>query len=144
MSDFRQITENFFVAPQITAEDVKAAREVGFQALIMNRPDGETPDQPDTQELIDTANELGLSFYHIPIVAPPEAQDVEATVNALQELDGKKVLAFCRSGTRSATLWAYAMAWQNQMSVGDIIGYARDAGYDLSGHTPRLTAIASG
>lgn len=143
MSEFRKITENFFVAPQITIDDVVAANEQGVQALIMNRPDGETPDMPDTQDLIDKALELDMKFYSIPIVAPPEAMDVEATVNALKELEGQKVLAFCRSGTRSATLWAYAMAWQNTLDLPDILAKARAAGYDLSGHTPRLAAIAS-
>ena len=84
-----------------------------------------------------------MVFLHIPIIAPPEIPDINATLAALEEFQGKKILAFCRSGTRSATLWAYAMAKSNRMEVDDILKAAEAAGYDLSGHRPRLIAASS-
>ena len=46
------------------------------------------------------------------------------------------VLAFCRSGTRCTTLWAFASA--GELAADDIIGAAARAGYDLSGLRDRL------
>ena len=143
MSEFRRIDDSFYVAPQITADDIQRAYDEGFGALIMNRPSGETPDQPDTEELIEASANHQLRFYHIPIVAPPSYEDIAATIEALNAENGNKVLAFCRSGTRSVTLWAYAMAKENTYPIETILQKAAEAGYDLSGHRPRLEAIAS-
>lgn len=143
MQNFRKITEHFFVAPQISVEDVAAAREAGFDVMIMNRPAGETPDQPDNQDIVDAIAAQNMVFLHIPIIAPPEIPDMNATLAALDEFEGKKILAFCRSGTRSATLWAYAMAKSNRMEVDDILKAVEAAGYDLTGHRPRLIAASS-
>jgi uncharacterized protein (TIGR01244 family) len=40
------------------------------------------------------------------------------------------VFAFCRSGTRSTTLWALSQA--GTMDADEIIAEAADAGYDMS------------
>jgi len=141
MQNFRKVTDNFYVAPQLTADDMHVAKEEGFEAFIMNRPDRETPDQPPTQDLVSVAEEYGLPFLHIPITAPPSPHDIAATQQAISDLSGKKILAFCRSGTRSVTLWAYAMAAGKTEDVGTILNQARDAGYDLSPHRSQLQAL---
>ncbi|WP_293612841.1 TIGR01244 family sulfur transferase [Ponticaulis sp.] len=143
MPDFRKITDTFYVAPQISVEDIASATNDGFSVLIMNRPDGETPDQPMLEDLVSSAETNGMSFFHIPIIAPPNLPEIDATLSAIQDNDGKKVLAFCRSGTRSATLWAYAMARSKSMPIDEIISKARNAGYDLAPHAPRLEAVAA-
>lgn len=138
MTDFIQVTDTFYVSPQISSSDLKRAAEDGFSVIIMNRPDGETPDQPPLSMLMDCASKEGLSFQHIPITAPPGPADVNATQNALKEAAGKKVLAFCRSGTRSVTLWVYAQVADGNMTIDDALSAARKAGYDLSGHRGTL------
>ncbi|MGJ3263298.1 MAG: beta-lactamase hydrolase domain-containing protein [Salinarimonas sp.] len=45
-------------------------------------------------------------------------------------------LAFCRSGTRSATLWAFTQA--GVRGPDEILSIAGSAGYDLSGLRPYL------
>lgn len=141
MHSFRKITDQFYVAPQIEPDDVDLAAQEGFGAIIMNRPDGETPDQPPTAFIIDRAEANNLPFIHIPIAAPPELSDIRKTADALKENEGKKVLAFCRSGTRSTTLWAYAMAMEKAMSVDEIVQTAMNGGYDLSPHRSGLDAV---
>ena len=42
----------------------------------------------------------------------------------------KKTLAYCRTGTRSITLWAFASC--NNMEVDEILGAVTEAGYDLN------------
>ena len=141
MADFREVTDCFYVAPQISVSDVKLAATSGFKALIMNRPENETGDQPDTSAIISAAESEGMKFFFIPITAPPHAGDIAATLAALSETGEDKVLAFCRSGTRSVTLWAYAMAENGAMSVDEILKHAKSAGYDLGGHRRILETL---
>ena len=48
----------------------------------------------------------------------------------------KPVLAFCRTGTRSAQLWA--LAARDRLSSDEVIRMAATAGYDLSAMRDRL------
>mgnify|MGYP002738303486 CR=1 FL=1 len=52
------------------------------------------------------------------------------------------MLAYCRSGTRSTTLWALAQAQSGAMSVDQILAAARAAGYDLDQHRSLLAGLA--
>jgi uncharacterized protein (TIGR01244 family) len=56
---------------------------------------------------------------------------------------GGPVLAFCRSGTRSANLWALAAA-KSGRAPHLLVTQAEAAGYDLSGIRPSLDALAAG
>src|SRR3546814_8177870 len=46
MSDFRPLSPDYSVAPQIALEDVAAAKAAGFALVINNRPDGEEVSAP--------------------------------------------------------------------------------------------------
>jgi sulfide:quinone oxidoreductase len=48
----------------------------------------------------------------------------------------KPVLAYCRTETRSATLWSLARA--NDLPVADILSATKQAGYDMSGVVRRI------
>src|SRR3546814_19554564 len=71
--------------------------------MICNRPDGEEPGQPTVSSVRDAAEAAGIAFHHIP-VSGGEFPDVaiKAFAKVREEADGK-VLAFCRTGTRSIT-----------------------------------------
>ncbi|HEX5677902.1 MAG TPA: sulfur transferase domain-containing protein [Alcanivorax sp.] len=71
MSDYKQVTANLAVAPQIRAEDLPRLALAGFRTLINNRPDGEDGGQPDSVELEQAARAAGPSYYHQP--AEPDA-----------------------------------------------------------------------
>ena len=43
MSQFRRVTDQLSVAPQISLGDVDEAARQGFRLIINNRPDGEEP-----------------------------------------------------------------------------------------------------
>lgn len=142
MADFRMVTDTFSVAPQISLTDIEKAKSEGYSVLIMNRPDRETQDQPPLDAIRSASEQAGLAFHLIPITAPPSADDVRRTAEVLSGNEGQKVLAFCRSGTRSVTLWAYAVVSTGEMSIDDALIHARQAGYDLSPHRPTLQHIA--
>ena len=129
MLDIRQVTEDFAVAPQIAPADMAALKAAGFTRIIANRPDGEEPGQPTLEEMRHAAEAEGLEFHAIPIRQPtPEA--VEAT-NGLLQRSGAKTFAFCRSGTRSVTLWAMAMLQSGEMTREEALAAAQKAGYSI-------------
>lgn len=132
MSDFRRVTNNLSVAPQIAVADVAEAARQGFRTLISNRPDGEDPCQPTAREIAAAAAEAGLPFYHIPVHGAPTPDQVEATRLLLQDAE-TPVLAFCRSGTRSIVTWSICQATSGTMDRGELVSLGRQAGYDLSG-----------
>ena len=103
--DIRMITQDFSVSPQIAAADLLALRAHGFRSVICNRPDGEEPGQPSFAEIAEAARMHGLEPRHVPVQAGMiGTRDVAAFVAALDGLP-LPVLAYCRSGARSATLW---------------------------------------
>jgi uncharacterized protein (TIGR01244 family) len=142
MSDFRQLSDDVLASPQITATDIEAARAEGVRLIINNRPDGEEPDQPGGSEMEAAARAAGMDYRAIP-VSPGgfDEGQVRAMAEALASADGK-VLAYCRSGTRSTLLWALAQA----ASGGDpqaIAQAAADAGYDVTPIRPAIDMLAA-
>lgn len=135
---FKPITENFAVSPQIGAAEIAAAAQAGFTTIINNRPDGEVPGQPDAAEIEALAKQHGLNFVDIPVTAASmTVESVQRMAAALQAAPGP-VLAYCRSGMRSTSMWALAQA--GQMPAAEILRHATQAGYDLSGLEPHLHA----
>src|SRR6188768_1728163 len=103
----RQIDEKVLVSGQIRAEDVKAFAEQGITMIVNNRPDGEDPDQPFGAEIEEAARAVGIGYRSIPIIRGIGPADAEAMQDAINATQGK-MLAFCRTGTRSALAWALA------------------------------------
>lgn len=131
MSDFRRVTDDLSVAPQISLVDVAEAARQGFKTLISNRPDGEEPGQPTAAEVAAAAKAAGLAFHHIPVRGAPTAEQVEETRMVLQEAD-EPVLAFCRSGTRSIVTWSLSQVATGARDRGELVSLGRQAGYDLT------------
>jgi sulfide:quinone oxidoreductase len=134
--DLREITKTFAVSPQITADDIATLKAQGFRAIVCNRPDGEGADQPSFDEIAAAAEAAGIEMRHIPIKAGLVTDaDVDAFGAALGELPGP-VLAYCRSGTRSATLWSLSEARTRPMT--EILAATKAAGYDMNGVARRI------
>lgn len=131
-----QLTEQVFVSPQIVAGDVAAIRAAGLRAIICNRPDGEGADQPGFRELELAADAAGLPIRYLP-VSPGQASEREAELFArlVQELP-KPVLAYCRTGMRSTTLWALSSA--GQLPLEEILSRAGSCGFDLGALARRI------
>ena len=133
----KSLAPGFCVSPQLQRLDLPAlARR--FHMIVNNRPDGEAPDQPGSAVLEAEARGLGLAYKHIPVTpGQPSDEAAAAFAAALGESDGP-VLAFCRTGTRSAMLWALCEA--EHRDADDIIRTAAAAGYDIEALRPRLAA----
>ena len=132
MTDFRNVTDDFSVAPQIAVADVAAAAAQGFTLVINNRPDGEAPDQPSSARMEAAARAAGLDYAYIPVRGGPTSDQVEAVQAAIAGAKGP-VLAFCRSGTRSIVTWSLGQAQSGARSRDELVRLGANAGYDLSG-----------
>ncbi|WP_158968348.1 bifunctional protein tyrosine phosphatase family protein/NAD(P)/FAD-dependent oxidoreductase [Chachezhania sediminis] len=134
--EIRSITSDLSVSPQIAAGDIAALKDRGFRAIICNRPDGEGADQPSVEEIETAAREAGLEVRYVPVTAGMvRDEDTAAFADALQALPGP-VLAYCRTGTRSATLWSLMQA--NQLPLSEILARTKAAGYDMNGVARRI------
>lgn len=134
--DIKTIAPDLSVSPQITLQDVGVAASQGFRSLIINRPDDESTDQVDHHVIEEAARRHGLAVRYIPIVPGKVTDaDVDAFDKAMHELPAP-TLAYCRTGTRSATLWALSQA--GHLSTDAILKTVSGAGYDLSGLRARL------
>lgn len=103
--NLQPITERYSVSPQIAADDVRALADLGFSAIICNRPDNEDPGQPSAANIARACQEAGLEFHHIPVVATPIAdEDIRRQQEIIENSSGK-VLAYCRSGHRCTVIF---------------------------------------
>ena len=134
--ELKKISEKFTVSPQIAADDVATLKSAGFKAIICNRPDGEGGDQPSFAEIEAAAKKAGLEALYVPVVAGKVSDDdVAAFGAALKDLP-RPVLAYCRTGTRSATLWSFHESQKRPMP--EILAATKAAGYDMNGVARRI------
>lgn len=104
----RQVANGIFVSPQIAPEHVAALAEAGYTTIICNRPDHESPGQPTSAQMKAEADKNGVSFHYVPVGhAGITREAVDAMHKALSDANGL-VLAYCRSGARSAHMCAFA------------------------------------
>ena len=98
----RQLDDKVMVSGQVAPHEVAGLAEQGVTVLVNNRPDGEEPGQPLASEIEDAATAAGMSYHFVPIIRGIGPAEVEEMQKALREAEDGKLLAFCRSGTRSA------------------------------------------
>lgn len=133
----RPITPAFAVSPQIRPEDLHEVRRLGFQSIVVARPDGEEAGQPSIAAMRDAAAKAGLGFAAVP-VRPGHVTDadVESFASAMEAAEGP-VLGYCRTGARAATLWALNAADALEPDI--VLSSAAAAGHDLGTLRARLS-----
>ncbi len=134
--ELREISSKITVSPQVTEKDMAEIKAKGFRAIICNRPDGEGADQPSFEEIDAAAKLAGIEARYLPVQSGMVTdEDVAAFRDALEELP-RPLLAYCRSGTRSATLWSLSEAQSRPMP--EILTATKAAGFDMSGVARRI------
>lgn len=129
--ELRWLDETIAVSPQVRPDALPDIAARGLVMLINNRPDGEDPGQPTSEEMEQAARAAGLAYRHIPVGHGGLSQvQVDAMAQALGEAGGP-VLGYCRAGVRSTFLWALTRA-QAGDDREEIMRKAGQAGYDLS------------
>jgi uncharacterized protein (TIGR01244 family) len=131
MAMARPLDDKVLISGQILPQEVAAFADDGVRMIINNRPDGEEAGQPLSAEIEAAAEAAGMAFRFIPIMRGIGPSDVEAMREALQSCDDGWVLAYCRSGTRSALAWAVVRR-EDGVEVEELVRCASDAGVDIS------------
>ena len=104
---YQQLSNDYAVAGQISADDVAGIANAGFKTVICNRPDGEDMGQADFADIKSACEEHNMRCFHIPMVGSNLTEDiVRAQLQAMSGSDGG-VLAYCRSGDRSTVIWGF-------------------------------------
>ena len=126
------------VAGRLDRADIDALGRAGVRTIVNNRPDGEDPGQLPAAEAKQLAAAHGIAYHHIPITAATLTRaDVDAFSATLQDA-AQPVVAHCRSGTRSALLWALTRMREGADPLALISDAARH-GIDIAG----LPAVAA-
>lgn len=126
----RQLDDKTLVSGQIAPKDVAGLKGQGVTMIVNNRPDGEEPGQPTGADIEAAAEAAGITYRAVPIHRGIGPADVDAMQTAIAAADGK-VLAYCRSGTRSTLAWAVARRKQGA-SLEELQTAAARAGIDLA------------
>ena len=139
--EIKKISPFLSVSPQIYAAHMEQLAAHGFKTIINNRPDKETDDQPLVKDLAAEAARYGMVLLSIPVI-PGKITDenIREFGEELARATGP-VLIYCRSGTRSTTLWALHEA--RHMDSATLINFASTIGYNLSSHKEHLDRIAA-
>lgn len=127
----RQLDERTLVSGQIAPNEVAGLADRGVTVLVNNRPDGEDPNQPPASAIEEAAAQAGMIYRFVPIIRGIGPADVEAMQEAMREAQGGTLLAFCRSGTRSAFVCALAHR-EGGASGEEVEQRLIDAGFDPS------------
>jgi uncharacterized protein (TIGR01244 family) len=126
----RQLDERTLVSGQIKPEDVPALKQLGVTLIINNRPDFEDIGQPEGDDIEAAAKAAGIDYRHVPIARGMGPSDIESMREAINSVREGKLLAFCRSGNRSALAWAVARS-EDGVSRAELNRMASQAGFDL-------------
>ena len=129
--DIKRVNDEFSVSAQITPDDVQTLADAGVKSVICNRPDGEAADQVNVTEIETAASKAGIDVVYLPVVSGSvNDMDISGFLSAIERLP-KPIHAYCRTGTRSITLWSF---YQRRLGVpqAQLLATAQRCGYDLS------------
>lgn len=108
--NIRYLSQDLAIASQLEPGDLAQLEKAGFASLICNRPDAEAPLHPAFAEIEAEAGQRGIAARYLPVVPGQiTAQDGVAFAALLGQLP-RPILAYCRTGNRSETLWTLAQA----------------------------------
>jgi len=110
--DTRRISPDVSVCGQLTSRDLTNAKSLGFQSILCNRPDGEASDQPLFATIAQAADLAGMNAHYVPVPPAGPGHDQIARLRDIWDGLPKPVLAYCRTGGRSAALINAALAGQ--------------------------------
>lgn len=103
------------VAPQLDPAAMAWVAANGFKSVINNRPDFEGgPNQPTHAAIEAAAEAAGLRYAFLPVLGSMQTPEQIARFGELLRDLPVPILAFCRTGTRSANLFQAATAGGGQ------------------------------
>ncbi|NUG24080.1 TIGR01244 family sulfur transferase [Acinetobacter lactucae] len=134
--ELKRVNQEFYVADQITADDIAKIADQGVKTLICNRPDGEGADQPNVIEIEEAAQQYGLNVIYQPVTSGKITDEQVTEFKQLYQNAQKPVLAYCRSGMRAISLWALAEVAPQDVAL--LVESGNKLGFNLKGLVPRI------
>lgn len=134
--ELKQVNQDFYVAGQITVDDVAKIADQGIKTLICNRPDGEGADQPTIIEIEKAAQQYGLKVIYQPVTSGRITDQQVTEFKQLYQNAQKPVLAYCRSAMRAISLWALAEVDPSDAAL--LVEMGNKLGFNLKGLVPRI------
>ena len=131
MTDVRQLDDKTLISGQIAPDDIAGLAANGVTMIVNNRPDGEDAGQPLAADIEAAAEAAGIGYRHIPVARGLGPSDVENMREAIAEVGDGRMLAFCRTGNRSALVWAVARA-EEGVPADELQRCAEGAGISLA------------
>jgi uncharacterized protein (TIGR01244 family) len=139
----KRVTERFFiaVAPRRGKKDIEEVAKGGINLIINNRPDGESADQMSSAEIEADARAAGVDYVHIPVV-PGQISDeqISAMAEAIKQAGDGYILATCRTGMRSMTMFSLVQA-KAGVNFDDLLATAKTIGFDLIEYRDQMTLL---
>ena len=134
--DIRHLASGLSISGQIYPEQMSEIRTSGFRAIICNRPDGEGSDQPLFADIQRAAQAMGIEAHYLAAESGKVTDEQGVAFGKLLDSLPKPVLAYCRSGMHSTTMWALSQAGQQPLP--QIVEAASKAGFDMKGVIRRI------
>ncbi len=130
MVEIVHITPEFAIGPQIEVPDFAAIRDAGFKSVLNLRPDDEIGTYVLSDEAEGHARAAGLAYGFSPTEGHEifEPEVIDRFERLLADLP-TPIFSHCKTGTRSAMLWALLAA--RFRDVDEVIASLRAAGQEL-------------
>lgn len=124
----KKVNENYSVAGQPSAADLKQAAENGFKSVLNLRSPNEVNTLPDEQQQAEAA---GLSYANVPLNS--SVPDEVLVSKALEELEDlpKPVLIHCGAGLRAGAIALIATARDLKWTLEQLTEKANEVGLSL-------------
>ena len=135
-----KLNDDISVAGEFSAADVQAIADFGFKTIVCNRPDGESFGQTRFSDIEAAAKAAGIKAVYAPIhPSGLSMSDIRRFGTAMDDAEGP-VLAYCRSGVRSTTMWALDQALRGA-DIDELQKTAGAAGFSLGGMAVVLASL---
>ncbi|SLN44008.1 Beta-lactamase hydrolase-like protein [Aquimixticola soesokkakensis] len=109
----KRLNGMFTISTQVDPDKIGKLAGLGYRSIICNRPDDEEPGQPSFRQIDAMAKQHGIVAIYLPIVLSDLSDVQKNEFSAAIEVIPKPIVAYCRTGARSAALWNDFDARQN-------------------------------
>ncbi|AFZ49238.1 beta-lactamase hydrolase domain-containing protein [Dactylococcopsis salina] len=128
------LSPEFTIAGQITPEQLKTAKQEGYQAVLNLRVPGEQGFLDDEE---NQAKNAGLNYVNIP-VSPSSISEVAPEVIQQLETLPKPVLVHCGSALRAGVMVLAYRGTREGKSAEELFNEARNAGFTVLDSKPPM------
>ncbi|MCJ8318077.1 MAG: TIGR01244 family sulfur transferase [Colwellia sp.] len=124
----QKLSQDIYIADQIDLSDLEQFNRLGIKTIINNRPDQEI-NAPRSAEVAQRTKELGLSYHYLPIIPGEYLVENISALTAIVAALSSPMVAYCRTGNRSTTLWG--LSQQKILGMEEVIKKAKHIGFNI-------------